>query len=176
MYTNIQLFSYYVFLSDVLSKKIFLMYCLFKHQYTKRVKVANVMLINYSGGKENEISQASGSGQDYDSTPAEGLQRRCLILLLATRLLSLIVQNPSAFAHRAGDPLSFSCSFSSFRPATSQPPPVEKFPLCIWLCPAFYISLKVKLTRTTMTERKLLKVKIVARYFRYSFEGNLKPG
>lgn len=99
----------------------------------------------------------SGSGQDYDSTPAEGLQPRCLILLLAIRPLPLTASNqdPRAFAHRAGDPLPFFSSFSSFRPAISQPPP-EKFPLCIRLCPAFYISLKVKLTRATMTERKLL--------------------
>lgn len=103
----------------------------------------------------------SGSGQDYDSTPAEGLQPRCLILLLATRLLPLVVPNrPGSSCSRSPcDPLrrgSVFFSFFFFLPfAVSQPPPVEKFPLYIRLCPAFYISLTVKLTRATMTERKL---------------------
>lgn len=104
----------------------------------------------------------SGSGQDYDSTPAEGLQPRCLILLLATRLLPLAVPNrpgSSCFRYAIPSPrirFLFLFLFLSSRPAVSQPPPVEKFPLCIRLCPAFYISLTVKLTRATMTERKLL--------------------
>lgn len=103
----------------------------------------------------------SGSGQDYDSTPAEGLQPRCLILLLATRLLPLAVPNrpgSSCFRYAIPSPrirFLFLLFFLSSCPAVSQPSPVEKFPLCIRLCP-FYISLTVKLTRATMTEKKLL--------------------
>lgn len=101
----------------------------------------------------------SGNGQDYDSTPAEGLQPRCLILLLATRLLSLTAPNrpgSQCFCSPSWGSAFFFLFFFFFSPDyVPTSPLVEKFPLCIWLCPAFYISLKVKLTRTTMTERKL---------------------
>lgn len=97
----------------------------------------------------------SGSGQDYDSTPAEGLQPRCLILLLATRPLLLIAPNrPGSSCFRSPGIVFFFFFFPFAR--LSQPLPVEKFPLCIRLCPAFYISLKVKLTRAKMTEGKRL--------------------
>lgn len=108
----------------------------------------------------------SDGEQDYDSTPAEGLRPRCLILL------------PDLSPRRPKSPRILSRAFSAPGvdlpgflflplpfPAVPTPLPKEKFPLCIRLCPAFYISFKVKLTRATMTERESFssaKVKSVA--------------
>jgi len=122
----------------------------------------------------------SGSEQDYDSTPAEGLRPRCLILLLATQPHPShppqTAQDLSCFRSRSGSPAFF--FFFLLSPGCPNLRRRKSFlSVSVYVLRVLYIE--VKLTCAMMTERNLLFLRQgqdhgVNRYFRYYFPRCLK--